>query len=376
MKPIHLFVPKYEISMCLEEIKDAMESGWTGLGGKTNDIEHDWKEYTGLNHAHFVNSATSGLHLAVRILKEKLGWRQGDEVISTPITFVSSNHALLYEGLQPRFADVDDFLCLDPKAVEASITPRTRAVMFVGHGGSTGQWRKIVDLCRARGLSLILDAAHQAGTTLDGRCPGVDADAVVYSFHSVKNLPTADSGMICFADESMDEAARRLSWLGIDRSTFLRTFSDGRYRWRYGVEEVGYKYHGNSIMAAIALAQLKVLERDNDIRRAISARYDEAFARHPVIQPIPQPKGCRSSRHLYQIRLQRRDDAIEYLNERQIYPGVHYLDNRQYGVYSGFDGPCPNAERASDELLSLPLHLNLDESDVERVIAALLDFSA
>ena len=174
---------------------------------------------------------------------------------------MSSNHAILYERLRPVFADVDEYLCLDPASVAERITPRTRAVIFVGLGGNTGQLDAVVRLCRERGLKLILDAAHMSGTRLHGRHVGAEGDVSVFSFHAVKNLPTADSGMICFPDAESDAAARHWTWLGIDKDTFARTQSDSTYKWHYQVEHVGFKYHGNSIMAGIGLVSLQVPRR-------------------------------------------------------------------------------------------------------------------
>ncbi|HYE86728.1 MAG TPA: aminotransferase class V-fold PLP-dependent enzyme, partial [Vicinamibacterales bacterium] len=185
MKPIQLFVPSFRVEECLEEIRECLEKGWTGLGFKTNRFEAEWAAYTGLPHAHFVASATAGLHLAVRLLKEREGWQDGDEIISSPLTFVSSNHAILYERLTPVFADVDEYLCLDPSSIEQRITPRTRAVIFVGLGGNAGRLREVVDVCRRRGLKLILDAAHMSGTRLGGRHVGSESDVTVFSFHAV-----------------------------------------------------------------------------------------------------------------------------------------------------------------------------------------------
>jgi len=164
MEPIQLFVPSFRIEECLAEIRICLEKGWTGLGFKTVELEEAWKQYTGLHHAHFLNSATSGLHLAVQVLKDQYGWQAGDEIITTPLTFVSTNHAILYEDLQPVFADVDEYLCLDPGSIAERITPRTRAVMFVGMGGNTGRLRDVVKLCKNHSLKLILDASHITGT--------------------------------------------------------------------------------------------------------------------------------------------------------------------------------------------------------------------
>ena len=375
MKPIQLFVPTFRVEECLDEVRECLEKGWTGLGFKTNQFEDAWKAHTGLPHAHFLNSATSGLHLAVRLLKERHGWSDGDEIVSTPLTFVSTNHAILYERLTPVFADVDEFLCLDPLSIESRITARTRAVIYVGLGGNSGRLNEVVQLCRARGLKLILDAAHMAGTRVDGHHVGHQADVSVFSFHAVKNLPTADSGMICFPDHEADTAARHWTWLGIDKDTFSRTQGNSTYKWHYEVEHVGFKYHGNSIMAGIGLVSLKYLEQDNTYRRQLAAWYDEALAGCAGIDSVPVAPGCESSRHLYQVMVDDRDQVMLGLNARQIYPGVHYRDNTLYGMYANGE-PCPRARRASERVISLPMHLQLDRADVGRVCDTLKELVA
>ncbi len=370
---IQLFRPVYEIDECLAEIRECLSAGWTGTGYKTLQFEEAWKAYTGLPNALFLNSATAGLHLAVKILKSRLGWRDGDEVISTPLTFVSTNHAVLYEGLRVRFADVDESLCLDPDSVASRITPRTRAVMYVGFGGNSGQYRRIADLCEEHGLALILDAAHMAGTRLLGVHAGAGAAATVFSFQAVKNLPTADSGMVCFADEADDRHARKLSWMGINKDTYSRTTSDASYKWMYDVEELGYKYHGNSIMAAIGLVQLKYLDRDNAYRRQLAHWYDEFLSGNPRIKSVPISPGCESSRHLYPVLVDDRDEVILALNNVGVAPGVHYRDNTLYAMYRDGDKTCPIARQKSERLLSLPMHLGIGRNEVEYVAERLAD---
>ncbi len=326
INPIQLFVPTYRVDECLAEIRKCLEVGWTGLGYKTVEFEDAWKDYTGLPHAHFLNSATAGLHLAVKLLKEERGWNEGDEVISTPLTFVSTNHAIVYEKLKVVFADVDASGCLDPDSVAERITPRTRAVIFVGLGGNVGQFEAVQKLCYERGLALILDSAHMAGTRHHGRTPGGEADAVVYSFQAVKNLPTADSGMVCFKNARLDKIAREQSWLGIDKDTFSRTHSSGTYKWYYDVPSVGFKSHGNSIMAAIGLVQLRYLDQDNSYRRQICKWYDDMLEDSGSIQRVEVVEGCESSRHLYQIRVKNRDEVLLALNSISVFPGVHYRE--------------------------------------------------
>jgi dTDP-4-amino-4,6-dideoxygalactose transaminase len=368
---IQLFVPTFDVEACLTEVRECLDKGWTGLGFKTERFEAAWKGYTGLPHAHFVNSATSGLHLALDVFMNERRWNRGDEVLTTPLTFVSTNHAILYAGLEPVFVDVDEHLCLDPDDLLGKITPHTRAAIFVGLGGNTGQFERVREICRQRGLVLLLDAAHMAGTRLHRETPR--ADVSVYSFQAVKNLPTADSGMVCFAEEPLDAIARKKSWLGINQNTYKRASDGATYKWRYDVEYVGFKYHGNSIMAALGLAQLPRLDSDNERRRAIAARYEAGFSRNKRIELIPTPPGCVSARHLFQIAVDRRDEVLEFLAGRGINAGVHYRNNLDYPMFAAHRATCPRASRQSERLLSLPLHLRLTDEDVERVIDAVND---
>jgi len=373
---IQLFVPTFDVEGCLNEMRDCLEKGWTGMGYKTVEFEEAWKEYTGLSHAHFLNSATAGLYLAVEMLREQGGWTMQDEIITTPLTFVSTNHAILQGGMKPVFADVDETLCLDPAEVKKKITNRTRAVMFVGVGGNTGALDEIVQLCKDHGLKLILDAAHMAGTKLHGQIPGKEADAIVYSFQAVKNLPTSDSGMLCFTNEELDAIARKKSWLGINKDTYARsTGSEGTYKWEYDVEYVGYKYNGNALTAAVGLAQLPHLDEGNAYRRKLAHWYEGGFAPYgESIGLVPIAEGCESSRHLFQIVVDERNQLLDHLNQHDIYPGVHYTDNTRYRMYSYAQGTCPRASYYSEHLLSLPLHLRLTCEDVDTVIKRVVEF--
>lgn len=373
---IQLFVPTFRVEECLEEIRECLEKGWTGLGFKTVEIEEKWKEYTGLPNAHFLGSATVGLDLAVKILKMENNWKDNDEIITTPLTFVSTNHAILYNNMKPVFADIDEYLCLDPKNVEERITPKTKAVMFVGLGGNSGSLDEVRKICKKNNLKLILDAAHMAGTRIDGKHAGFDTDVAVFSFQAVKNMPTADSGMICFKEKKYDEIARKLAWLGINKDTYARSVSaKGAYKWKYDVEYTGFKDHGNSIMAAIGLVSLKYLDQDNAYRRQLALWYEEGFKGHKNIQTIPMAKNCESSRHLFQIKVENRDELLLALNEAEIYPGVHYVDNTEYKMYSYAKETCPNAHKTSSMILSLPMHMRLTKKDVDYIIEKVIEYA-
>jgi dTDP-4-amino-4,6-dideoxygalactose transaminase len=377
---VQLFRPYYRKNEVLKEIEECLDLGWTGLGFKTNKFEEAFKKYADIPYSHYVASNTAGLQIAIKILKDANKWKDEDEIITTPLTFVSSNHSIVYNNLKPVFADIDDSLCLNLESIKSKITKKTKAVLFVGIGGNIGQYNEIRDFCKENGLKLILDAAHMAGTKVDRMYHGVvvskcqigwDADVTIFSFQAVKNLPTADSGMICFQNGDYDALARKLSWLGIDKDTFSRTNQKGNYKWDYDVIDFGYKAHSNSIMASMGLIGLKYLDEDNKRRREICEIYNEHLIQEPNIQVIKHDTKCESSRHLFQIRVKHRNEILEYLNNNEIYPGVHYKDNTQYDIYSYGFGSCPTAHAASDELISLPLHLYLTNEDVLFVIEKL-----
>lgn len=370
-----LFVPNFRVEETLAEIRECLEKGWTGLGYKTLEIESKWKDYTGHKYAHFISSNTVGLHLAIEIFKRKNGWADGDEVITTPLTFVSTNHAILYSNMKPVFADVDEYLCLDPEDVLRKITNKTKALIFVGIGGNIGQYEKIRDICKDRGIKLVLDAAHMSGTRIRGAHVGIDADVTVYSYQAVKNMPTADSGMICFSEQEDDERARKLTWLGINKDTYARSATQGAYKWLYEVEELGYKYHGNSIMASMAIVALKYLDRDNAYRRTLAGWYATHLEGAKNVKVVSTAPGCESSHHLFQIRVDERDALLLALNEEQIYPGVHYRDNTEYKIYSDSRHSCPNATKASNEIISLPMHMGVTKTEVDHICQLILKYA-
>lgn len=368
--PIQVLKPKFHVDECLEAVRECLEKGWTGMGFKTVQFEEAWKEYTGHPYAYYLNSNTVGLHLAVKILKMQNNWQDGDEIISTPITFISTNHAIKYENLDVTFADVDEYLCLDPVDIEKKITDKTRAVIFVGYGGRVGQLEKIIEICQKHHLKLILDGAHMSGTRVNGVTPGTwdGVDVTVYSFQAVKNLPTGDSGMICFKDGEYDKLARQLAWLGINKDTYARA-NKGTYKWKYNVDYVGYKYNGNAIMAAIGLVQLKYLDTDNIRRREIVKMYNEGFKDNPSIQIVPATYPDECSYHLYEIIVPDREALLTELAKHDIYGGVHYRDNTEYSMYAYANGTCPHAHDISQHILTLPLHMWLTDDEVKRIIS-------
>lgn len=366
MEKIQVLKPYYRVDECLNEIKECLDIGWTGMGFKTESFEEEWKSYTGLANAHFINSATSGLHLALHILKKEHAWEDNDEVITTSLTFVSTNHAIKYENLKPRFADVDDSLNLDPESIVQNINDKTRAIIFVGIGGNSKNLAETIKIAQKHDLKIILDAAHMAGSKIGNSHVGQGVDVSVFSFQTVKNLPTADGGMICFQSNELDKKCRKLSWLGIDKDTFNRSH-EGTYRWDYNVDEVGFKYHGNSIMAALGRVALRYLDEDNEYRNQLCDEYIKELDGR--VKHITHDDG--SSRHLFQIEVENREHIINELYNRNIFVGVHYKNNTHYKPYLGTK--LDNSEYYSERVLSLPLHLNLNKEHIKYISKTLID---
>jgi len=368
----HLFRPQVNVEPILEDLKEVLESGWLGLGPKTAEFESKFAEYVGARFAVALNSCTSALHLAL----VELGIRELDEVITTPITFVSTNHAILYQRAAPVFVDVDpDSLTIDIKEVEQELKQRTiNAIMIVHYGGAPAKnIFEIHELARHYKVPVIEDAAHACGATYKdgtkiGSCP-YEQSLTCFSFHAVKNLGIGDGGMITTNDPEVYNHLKQLRWMGIDKDTFIRTGSaeNRGYNWLYDVSEVGFKYHMNDIQAVFALNQLKTLDEENQKRFQITQWYRD-WIKNPEVSFLDLDTKA-SSNHLCVIKVDEaiRNDFIEYLNRNDIFPGVHYFPNHLYSSYSHCTKSLPVAEKVWKEIVSLPIYLGLEKEDIKKI---------
>ena len=368
---IVLFKPKFRVKETLSKVNQILITGWTGIGNKTITFENEWKKFANLKNSHFVNSATAGLHIAVETLKLFYGWKKDSEIITSPISFVSTSHCILYSGLKAIFCDIDYSGTLDPVKVAKLINKKTKAIIFVGLGGSYGNLDKIIKICNKFKIKLILDAAHMAGTYHKGKHVGQESDVAVFSFQAVKNLPTADSGMVCFKNKSLDKLARKLSWCGIDKDTFLREKKQkSAQAWEYDVPYLGQKYNGNSLVAVVALVSLKYLNKDNLQRKKIASYYFNKLKKNKKIFIVPHSSG--SSRHLFSILVKKRFNLIKKLKENNINPGVHYKSILKFSFYkkNKYIRKSKNMDvsnKFSNEILSLPMHMYLNRQDINKI---------
>ena len=379
-KVIQLFRPKYEVEDCLNSIRKVLESGWTGLGPQSSELEKQWNAYTGSKNAHFVSSATAALHLAVRLLDLP----KGSVIATTPLTFISTNAAIVYEGHKPCFCDVGADLSLSFASVKKAIEEKgAKAVMWVHYGGNVSKdFYDLIEYIHNEGkdrkIQVIEDCAHAAGAFYwDHTRVGSRYDTIsCFSFHSVKNMPIFDGGMICVPTPEMDVRVRKLSWLGIDKSTYSRTISGSNevYKWSYDVPELGWKYNGNDIAASIGLVQLKYLDRDNAYRKALYDKYLWYLGLEKA-SSVPTTRGYTwmehnegSSHHLMVARVDKRDGLMASMKANGFAPGVHYLPNYKFPAMWDYDHTlCENVESLSQHIISLPNHLEMTFGDVEEI---------
>lgn len=366
------YIGKQEIN----EVVDTLRSGWWGTGPKTELFEKNFKKYAKSKHSLAVNSATAGLHLALKVL----GIGPGDEVITTPLTFVSTVNVILHCGAIPVFADIDrNDWNIDPKEIEKKITKKTKAILPVHLHGRPCKMDEIMDIAKKHKLFVVEDAAHAIEAQYRGEKIGSIGDATVFSFYVTKNLATAEGGMITSNNKKLIDAARILSLHGLSHDAYKR-YSVHHYR-QYEAIAPGFKYNMTDIQASLGLHQLARLERNAKVRKKYWQMYDDAFADISEITiPKPEDKNTRHAHHLYAILLSleklkiTRDNFVDKLIKENIGSGVHFTPVHLHKYYRntfGFKkGNFPNAEFVGERILSLPLGANLTIRDVQDVIMA------
>lgn len=368
---IPVFRP-YSTEEEIEAVAEVLRSGWWGQGPKTAEFEKRFAEFVGAKLAVSVNSATAALHLALMVAGV-----EGGEVITTPMTFVSTNHAILYNNATPVFADIQaDTLNIDPDDIARKVTPKTRAIIVVHYGGLPADLDRIYQIAKQHNLIVVEDAAHAAGSSYHGQPIGSIAPLTCFSFHPVKNLATGDGGMITLDNPEWDARLRRLRWVGINKDTWIRSRDKdaSQYSWEYDVDEPGFKYHTNDINSAIALVQLKRLPQTNTRRREIAALYDEGLRDLDWLQLPARRENVFSAQHNYVVRLDQRDKLAEWLHAHRVATGMHYVPNHLHAVFKPYATPLPVTEREWLRLLTLPVYPALTDAEVQYIIEVIRHF--
>jgi perosamine synthetase len=357
----------------LEALREPFASGWIGLGPRTAEFEERFAHFIGCESAVATSSCTGALHLALRLCEV-----EDREVLTTSMTFVSTNHAILYNGAVPVFVDIEeDTLNVQVEDLKQKLTDRTGAIVVVHYGGHAVDMDPILEVAREHGLPVVEDCAHACGGSYKGRMLGSLGDFGAFSFHAVKNLATGDGGMITTKDRDSADHLRRLAWMGISRGTWDRSEGSG-YSWEYDVPELGFKYHMNDITAAIGLVQLAKLDAMNARRRELAGRYTQKLAGVIDVQTPVERTYARSACHNYVIKVsdpEDRDPLMDSLRMRGICTGMHYIPNHLYDMYRPYvTGPLPVTEEVWKRLVTLPLFPDLTYEEQDSIVVAIEDY--
>ena len=357
----------------INAVSEVLASKWISTGPKTAEFERRFAEYIGAKHALAVSSCTAALHLSL----VAAGIGEGDEVITTPYTFTATSEAIGYTGAKPVFVDIDPItLNIDVDKISEKLTPRTKAILPVHIAGAPCDMDALIDICEARNLVLIDDAAHAIPTDYKGRRIGSIGDLSVFSFYANKNLTTAEGGMITTNSDDYAKIIKPMRLHGLNKDSWAR--QSNRSVWYYQVESQGYKYNMADTQAAMGLCQLMKLNKQIEVRRKYIQIYQERLGKIPEILTPPGETHYRHSWHLYIIQLRTnqlkisRDEFVEAMRDANIECSVHYIPLHLFPYYQkryGYrEGEFPCAEAAFERVVSLPLHLDLTIQDIHTVV--------
>ena len=345
----------------IEAVAETMRSGWLTTGPRAAELERRFAEYAGARHALAVSSGTAALHLSLLALD--VG--PGDEVITTPITWPATANVIVHAGAKPVFADVrDSDLNIDPASAAERVTERTKAIVPVHLAGQPCD----MDAIHALGLAVVEDAAHAAESAYRGRKIGGLSDATCFSLYATKNVAAGEGGIVTTSRDDVAEAIQSLRIMRRGHGSL------------YDIAVPGYKANLPDVLAAIALVQLAKVDRHAEIRARHFALYDDAVEELDGITPLAREPEDTHALHLYVVRIDperaggTRDDYQRLLAERNIGSSVHFLPVHRLSAYRDLfpdHEPLPVAERAGDEVLSLPLSPAHSDEDVADAVAAL-----
>jgi dTDP-4-amino-4,6-dideoxygalactose transaminase len=357
----------------IDSVVETLRSGWLTSGPRVVELEQRFAGYTAAAYAVATSSCTAALHLSL----VAAGIGAGDEVVTTSFTWPATTNAIIHTGATPVFADVDpDTLNVDPAAIEAAITPRTRAVLPVHFAGAPCDMDAIEAIARPRGLTIVEDAAHAVESTVRGRKVGAIGDFTCFSLYATKSLAGGEGGMVTTGDPEQAAALRLLRSQGVTRDPWIRreTGAPGQY----DVLRPGFKANLADLQAAVAMPKLDRIEPFREIRANLAERYDAGLAALAGITPLVRPDFGRHAYHLYVVRIDPalagadRDTYAAALRAENISSGLHFLPVHQLSWYrDNVAAPAlPVTELAGAQVLSLPLSGAHTTDDIDDALAA------
>ncbi|MFH0777903.1 MAG: DegT/DnrJ/EryC1/StrS aminotransferase family protein [Candidatus Eisenbacteria bacterium] len=357
------------------EMLKVLESGWITTGPRTFEFEKRLAAFTGASHAVALSSCTAALHVSLAAL----GVDEGDEVVTSTLTFCSTANVILHLKATPVLVDVEPgALTLDPVDVKKKITARTKVIVPVHYAGHPCRMDEIGDIAGGRGIPVVEDAAHALGATYEGRSVGTMSEVTCFSFYAIKNITTGEGGAVVLDDAKLADLIRLYSLHGMSKDAWKRYASTGS--WYYEVLYPGFKYNMTDMQAALGLAQLEKLNDFLARRERLASLYDKAFSEMEAIGTLSVGTNVKHARHLYPILLNldrlRIDRArfIEELRAENIGTTVNFMPVHMHPYYRerfGYKtGDFPVAENAYARLISLPLYPRMTDRDAADVIEA------
>lgn len=354
----------------IQAVVEALRSDWLTTGPKVAEFEETFAQCVGAKYAVAVSSGTAALHSAMYAL----GVGPGDEVIVPPMTFAASANCIVYQGGTPVFADVEpDTLLIDPIQVERKITPRTKAIIAVDYAGQPCNYDELQSISNNYNIPLVADACHALGGGHSGRRVGSLADLNAFSLHPVKHITTGEGGVITTDNEKFASRMKLFRNHGIDSDHYQR---EKEGSWAYQMIDLGYNYRLTDFQCALGLSQLKKLDQWVARRREIASRYDAAFNGVTSVRPLKVMPNVDHAYHLYVVRVpaKEREQIFRSLRAEGIGVNVHYRPvylhpfyRQRFGTKSGL---CPEAERAYEEIITLPIFPGMTDEMAETVIEA------
>lgn len=365
----------------VDAVCEVLRNGDLTCGPKITELEKKLCELTGARYAVACSNGTAALHIACLAA----GVGEGDEVITTPITFAASANCALYCGARPVFADINEATYnLDPKEAEKKITSRTKAIVAVDYTGQAAELDSFLELCREKNLVLIEDAAHSIGTSYKGKMVGSIADMTTFSFHPVKTVTGGEGGAVLTNNEEYYKLLLLYRAHGITRREDLMEHTS-HGPWYYEQIALSTNYRITDIQAALIISQLNKLDRFGKRRKEIVKRYNEAFSTNPALVVQEEIPESDTTRHLYVLRIRPekltidRKQFFQAMAAENVICNVHYIPVYYHPYYEhlGYTkGLCPRAEKLYEEILSLPLYYSMTDQDVEDVIKAVEKITA
>lgn len=358
-------------------VVDTLESGWITTGSRAREFEQEFAAKVGARHALALNSCTAALHLAL----DALGVKRGAEVITSPYTFAATAEVVRYFDATPVFVDVEPVtLNIDPTRIERAITKSTRGIVPVHVAGFPAAMDEIIDIARHYHLPVVEDAAHAFPCAYRDRSVGSIGDCTCFSFYATKTITTGEGGMLCTDSDALLDRCRIMSLHGISKHAWNRYAADGT--WSYEIMAPGYKYNLTDIAASLGIVQLHRAGRMWLRRREIASRYNGAFADVPQLQIPHDDQAMQHAWHLYMLRLNLErltcDRAVfaSELKNRGIGISVHFIPLHIHPYYRDLydfrpdDFPVAYHEYLRE--ISLPIYSKMDDTEVDRVIDAVL----